>query len=268
MFRKIYYTLSPTLRFLARRIYYLPNDLLTKRNGLPPKGLIYTGDQEFVQQGKDWVNFFIEKCGLKKENRFLDIGSGIGRIAIPLSDYLTGQYDGFDAIKKGIDWCNHHIANKHKNFSFTYVPLYNDLYNSTGIKAEDYRFPYKDNTYDVACAISVFTHMLPNEVENYLKEAYRVLKPNGYLVCTFFILDDESRKRMKGQEFDFQYNHKNYALMDKKVKSANVAYDKNYLSSYIKFCGFTMEHSIKGFWSEKRNGRNAIEFQDILVLKK
>ncbi len=268
MLRKIYYILPPSIRFLARRLYYFPRDVFCKREGLPPRGLIYTGDKEFVKQGNDWVDFFIRNCGLKKEDVFLDIGSGIGRIAIPLSNYLTGKYDGFDAIKKGIDWCTDNIANKHPNFSFHYVPLYNDLYNSTGIKASTYRFPYKDNSYDMACAISVFTHMTPDEVENYLQEAYRILKSNGYLVATFFILDDESRKKMQGQEFDFKYDYGHYALMDKKVKSANVGYDIKYLLSYVEQCGFTIEQSIKGFWSAERNGKSAITFQDVLVLRK
>lgn len=156
MLRKIYYALPPSLRFSVRRLYHLPKDLFFKREGLPPRGLIYTGDREFVQQGQDWVTFFIEKCGLKKNDDFLDIGSGIGRIAIPLSKYLIGKYDGFDAIEKGIDWCRKNISADHSNFSFTYVSLYNDLYNSKGIKAATYQFPYNDQSYNAACAISVY----------------------------------------------------------------------------------------------------------------
>lgn len=73
---------------------------------------------------------------------------------------------------------------------------------------------------------------------------------------------------MKGEEFDFKYDYGHYALMDKNVKSANVGYEESYLFKYIGECGFTIEQSIKGFWSQERNGRNANEFQDLLVLRK
>lgn len=266
MLRKIYYTLPPSLRFLARRLRYLPHDIFSRRENLPPRGLIYTGDKEFVQQGKDWLNSFIEN-GLKKEDNFLDIGSGIGRIAIPLSEYLTGKYEGFDAIKKGVDWCINHISREHVNFSFKYVPLYNDLYNSNGIPATEYQFDYIDNSFDFACAISVFTHMLPEEIENYLRQAYRVMKNGGILEATFFILDEESSQLMKGKEFDFKYDYGHYALMDKNVKSANVAYQKDYLEAILRKIGFQIEHNIKGFWCGRPRTK-AIEFQDTLIVKK
>lgn len=267
LLRKIYYALPPSLRFVVRRLRYLPQDVLQKRNGLPPRGLIYTGDRDFVQQGKEWVQFFFQQ-GLKQEYAFLDIGSGIGRIAIPLSQQLTGRYEGFDAIKKGVDWCQQNIARQHPHFHFTYVPLFNDLYNAKGINAAEYSFPYADDSFEYACAISVFSHLVPEETQNYLQQAARVLKKGGKLTATFFILDEASETSMKGTEFDFTHHMGNYALMDKQVKAANVAYQKDYLYQLISDSGLTVASSIKGFWSSHRGSRSPIEFQDILTLVK
>jgi methylase of polypeptide subunit release factors len=34
--------------------------------------------------------------GLRPEHRVLDIGSGIGNVALGLADYLRGSYDGLE----------------------------------------------------------------------------------------------------------------------------------------------------------------------------
>ena len=45
----------------------------------------------------------LERHGLKPEHRVLDIGCGVGRVALPLTRYLTsGTYDGFDIVKRWI----------------------------------------------------------------------------------------------------------------------------------------------------------------------
>ena len=41
---------------------------------------------------------------------------------------------------------------------------------------------------DVAFLTSVFTHMLPEDVEHYLDELARVLKPGGRTLITWFLL--------------------------------------------------------------------------------
>ena len=52
--------------------------------------------------------------------------------------------------------------------------------------AEKLDFP--DATFDFVCATSVFTHMLPAGVANYLREIRRVLRPGGRCLATFFVL--------------------------------------------------------------------------------
>ncbi|HMP25348.1 MAG TPA: class I SAM-dependent methyltransferase [Saprospiraceae bacterium] len=265
--RKLYYTFNPKMRFKVRRIYYFLYDLLISDSDLPPMGLIYTGAGNFRKQGLEWKSFFIN-YGLKPESSFLDIGSGIGRIALGLRDYLNGQYEGFEAMEIGVKWCKDNITTKYPNFQFKWVQLYNDLYNSDGKDASKYQFEYKDNAFDFAASISVFTHMVDREVENYLLQTNRVLKNDGLLVATFFIFDDcqiESKKKYKDFSFPFEYD--NYYLMDKKVKSANVCFKKTYLTKIIENAGFQIVDEIKGYWSGSSK-IHYLGFQDIIVLKK
>ncbi|HMP28636.1 MAG TPA: class I SAM-dependent methyltransferase, partial [Saprospiraceae bacterium] len=100
----------------------------------------------------------------------LDIGCGIGRIAIPLTSYLNeeGSYNGFDIVKEGIDWCTKNINHRFSNFTFLHIPLQNELYNlSTKVKSSLLTFPYISDHFDLVIATSVFTHMMPEDVENY-----------------------------------------------------------------------------------------------------
>ena len=273
--RKIYYLLSPSLRLLIRRIYYLPSDmagqLFAKNKALmPPKGLIFTGPGDFIAIGLKYRTYFIDLGGLKPEHQVLDVGSGIGRMAIPLTGYLTsGSYEGFDIVKKGVDWCTKNISRRYPDFRFTHISLRNDLYSSTGDTAQKFRFPYPDASFDFVFLTSVFTHMLPAEVEQYMNEITRVLKPHGRCLATFFILNEYSVTGMQqNPDFNFPFNKGYYRLMDDSVQSANVAYDEGYIQKTL-----ASENNLRivsshyGYWSG-RPKEQSTDYQDIVVFEK
>lgn len=269
MWRKLYYLLPPRWRFIARYIYYLPTDLLAKKTHLliPPQRLIYTGRGDFIRQGQEWLNFFIQEAGLAPSSSVLDIGSGIGRIALPMMDYLTGPYQGFDAVKAGVDWCQKHIGTRKSNFRFQYIDLHNDLYKSTGIRAAEFVFPYPDQSFDFICAISVFTHLQVDETENYIRQIKRVLKPGGRVVLTFFLLDEETIKLMEQNTNGLRFKHHfpNYSLLNYKVRAANFAYQRSYMYSLLTANGLKIKKEIKGSWCG-REKTQYLDFQDILVI--
>lgn len=271
MLRKLFYSLPTSWRFWARRLVFLPTDILRPQKGYPPKGLIYTGGGDFAKQGQNYVDLFIEKGGLKTSDHFLDIGSGIGRVAIPLAKYLAKNttYEGFDVVKLGVSWCQKNVSSKHPNFTFTYVDLLNDLYRADGDDAATYEFPYQANSFQFACSMSVFTHMLPNEVKNYFQELYKVLSPGGRIFASFFIINPETNGFMdKQNHFVFKHKKENYYLMDEQVKGANVAFDESYLLSEIVDPNqFSLVYKNYGFWSG-RNKANCDDFQDVLILEK
>src|SRR5690606_32994477 len=188
--RKIWYGLSVNQRTAIRRMYYFPADFRDKLLGkthkyVPPRGKIYTGSPSgadlYVKQSLHQLALLKNEIGLKPGDFVLDIGSGIGRTAISLTEYLdkTGIYEGFDVVKKGVDWCNRRIRKDFPNFNFTYIPLYNDLYSDTGNPADKFVFPYEDNYFDKIFSFSVFTHMTLEEIQNYFFQMHRVLKPDG-----------------------------------------------------------------------------------------
>lgn len=79
------------------------------------------------------------------------------------------------------------ITPKYPNFNFQLADIYNKMYNPQGkYKASDYKFPYANETFDFVFLTSVFTHLLPQDMERYLSEIARVLKKNGRCFITFF----------------------------------------------------------------------------------
>ncbi|MES2431542.1 MAG: class I SAM-dependent methyltransferase [Bacteroidota bacterium] len=274
--RKLFYSLSPKFRFFVRRLYYFPTDslngILKRRHPLePPKGLIYTGAGDFLLHGKKHLNYLITLADLKPSHRVLDIGSGIGRSAVALTSYLNsnGSYEGFDVIKLGVDWCKKKITTTFPNFHFTYVDLKNDLYRSTGDNAAKFIFPYKENEFDTILLMSVFTHMSLDEIDHYLKEINRVLKPNGKCLFTCFYFDEDTLKLMKERATDmlFEVDKEHYWLMDKNVTSANICIEKDHLKKMVEKNDLMLDKNVDGYW-RNFNLKNENDYQDIWVIMK
>lgn len=274
--RKIYYALNPKLRRTLRRAYYWPVDLWEGLSGqrddiTPPKGKIFIGPGNFKVLGEKLRSDFIQYGGLQPQHRVLDIGCGIGRIAIPLTSYISkeGSYHGFDIVEDGIEWCNSRIHPKFPNFHFKHIPLRNDLYNlETSDKAENFQFPYPDQSFDFVILTSVFTHMQDKEVAQYLKEISRVLSSGGTCFATFFIIDENSDKFLKASATPFfAHDYGHYMLHDQKVKDANIAYKMAYVNEMLQDTQLHIKDFHPGWWAG-RDRNKSIDFQDVLILQK
>jgi 2-polyprenyl-3-methyl-5-hydroxy-6-metoxy-1,4-benzoquinol methylase len=76
-----------------------------RKNMVPPRTMYhFVGDGDYKAVGMEFRNLFTQYGGLKPEHRVLDVGCGIGRMAVPLTEYLSGpgEYRGFDIVKKGV----------------------------------------------------------------------------------------------------------------------------------------------------------------------
>jgi ubiquinone/menaquinone biosynthesis C-methylase UbiE len=273
--RKLYYAFPPSWRLWLRKMYYSPSDfydLLSGKRGIltPPRGLIFVGAGEFRKTGEDLMNQVIKTCNLRPDARILDVGCGIGRLAVPLTGYLdpVGSYEGFDVVKQGIRWCNKKIHSRFPNFRFLHVDLKNDLYNlDTKNEARYFRFPYKDHEFDQVILTSVFTHMLPEDLDNYLEQIRRVMKPGGKCFVTFFLLNEEIRQSLeKPSQIRFPHSFGNYSLMDMKVKEANVAYDEEWLIKEVFPSKNLFPEAIHYGWWSGRKKDVSIGFQDVMIL--
>ena len=86
-------------RLAIRRAAFFPLDvfdfLAGRRDPLvPPRGLWFVGGGNF--RDNQLLESFIRIGDLQRQNRVLDVGCGIGKQAVPLTQYLTagGSYEG------------------------------------------------------------------------------------------------------------------------------------------------------------------------------
>ena len=147
----------------------------------------------FLRSARAEADRLVEHCGLTKDTAMLDIGCGFGRLAIGVLDRVGDirDYHGIDVSTAAIAWCRRHIGTAHPSFRFTRLDVRNDRYNPGGEEiTRTFRLPLDDAAFDAAYAYSVFSHMELADIEQYLSELYRVLRPGGAAFVTMFVADD------------------------------------------------------------------------------
>jgi SAM-dependent methyltransferase len=247
-----------------------PERPATVEEMMPPPGDDSVGVGDFRAIGEAFVEELKRSCGLKPGHHVLDIGCGIGRIAIPLTQYLSrdAQYAGFDPVKRSIEHCRARIAPSYPNFRFELADLYNKQYNPEGrVHDHEYTFPYPDRTFDVAFAVSVFTHLLPGGAERYIAETARVLKPGGRFLATFFLLNDASTAAIDAGKstLSLPYRQERHRVQVEKYPEAAVGYDEDYVLELYRTHGLELTQPTgHGVWSGREpSGYGG--YQDLVV---
>lgn len=228
------------------------------------------GRAGFARVGSRLVRILVEATGLEAHERVLDVGCGPGRVARLLTSHLSpsGSYEGFDVVPGAIQWCQRTISPRFPNFRFMHVDIRNEMYNPQGtIEPSEFAFPYPDADFDFAFLYSVFTHMLPADVERYLGEIGRVLRPGGRCLLTFFLLTDASEEAMREGRAarTFPQRGPGYRSGSEHVHERAVAYAEEDARRLIDNAGLRIREPIlHGTWG----GGSAPLNQDIVVVMK
>lgn len=239
--------------------------------GIPPKRLRhFVGDGDFRAIGEEFLGLARDVGGLTSDARVLDIGSGFGRIAMPLTGYLSprGSYDGIEIMAPAVRWCKRRIARSHPNFRFHHADVRNRLYNPRGRLAEErFEFPFEDGQFDFVLLTSVFTHLLPATVERYMQEIARVLEPGGTVLATAFLLDEASREAIArgASTFDFTHEIASPGIMtgNPAIPEAAIAYPRELFEAMAGSCGLTVSDLRVGRWSGRADG---LSVQDLVIM--
>jgi SAM-dependent methyltransferase len=236
----------------------------------PRKRLAYQyGDGGFFDVGLHFLQLFLDRCGLGRDHAVLETGCGAGRIAIPLSYYLSdrGSYDGFDIMPEGIDFCRRTVSVRRPNFRFQLADIYSRFYNPTGQqRPHEYVFPHPDKKFDLVYSTSLFTHLKPEAMRQYLYESKRVLKKGGTMLHTIFILDEFALDRVRKGEtpFAFQQQQEGWYTTNPTFPEDAIAITEQQVRALIADVG--LEAFVeKGTWAGRENGLTG---QDAVILRK
>lgn len=265
-----------------QKIIWFSLDLIEKglriKNPMePPRAKMNVGSNsfsrsDFNQIGESLFRLLREYGDVSSEDSVLDVGCGVGRMAIQFTKYLNekGTYDGFDIISESIAHCQKEISSRYKQFQFKHINIFNTHYNPTGtLKASNLRFPYESDKFSFVFLTSVFTHMVKDDLENYLKEVSRVLKSGGTCLITYFLLNEESCKFLENKKtaIRFQFPAEKALLVDKFDPESAIAFEEPYILELYKSLGLNVITPIYyGNWCEGRAGNSG--FQDMIIARK
>ena len=113
---------------------------------------------------------------------------------------------------------------------------------------------------------SVFTHVFPEVIENYLRQSRRVLIPGGWVFATMFLLDDDARAAIANGSalLPFQPDDGRVAYVDPDLPEQAIAYDQEWVLDRISEAGFSTVGIRHGTWVPRGTGRT---LQDIIVAR-
>lgn len=252
------------------QIHYLP---------IPRDEELFCGGGDYKKIGLDFLRYFIDVGDLEVNERVVEIGCGLGRLASPLTQYLVspGSYYGIDIVGSAIDWCNHNIKSKYPNFDFYHKNIYNSFYNKGGtIARNDASVLLPDSSADFVVLASVFTHLHRDTVLAYLQEVRRILSSRGRCFSTWFLIDEISlglmeqtcaaradgktgpsifvlRPNAEGDEF----------YVNAEDPLAAIGFKRLEVLRWIADAGFKVLKDVPGHWSGRMDGYTQ---QDILLL--
>jgi SAM-dependent methyltransferase len=159
-----------------------------------------------------------------------------------------------DIVPAGIRWCQEKITPRYPRFEFTLTDVYNKEYNPGG-----------------SVLASVFTHMLPEDMDHYIAEIARVLVPGGRCYASFSLVNPGSEKPMVEGRASLRLQP--YAgpcwVVDPKVPELAVGYAETYVLGLYERYGFSPNEIRYGSWSGRfPTGAQPPFSQDVLVATK
>lgn len=257
--------LPVSVRVSLKRLGYRVKDVISPIDDprIPPRAQTFIGGGDFAGVGDHFAGV-LKAHGLRPDMDVLDVGCGQGRMARPLVGFFDGgSYTGFDIDGSGVAWCETHYADV-ADFTFYQADVFNARYNAGGaVAAADYSFPHADDSFDRVFLTSVFTHMFAADVENYLAEIARVLRPGGQALITWFLWDD-TPKPAPIMDFHAAVDAVSRTTLPENPEAA-LAFEREWVEALYARTGLEIRKIEPGGW---RTGTFAGLVQDLVVAEK
>ncbi len=235
----------------------------------PPREFMTFIGRGYYGVALEFLDYFVDKGGLKPTDNVLDVGCGVGRMAYGLVNYLdsSARYEGFDIVPDIIAWAQQEISSRYPNFQFRHAPIYNSFYNPTGhLNPAEFIFPYEDASFEFVFLTSVFTHMSGDAIRHYLREIRRVLKRGGRGLITCFLLNGESISLIHSGKSGLDLSH---PRGDGKVAFPDdpdcvVGFEEDLFKGWLEASGLAVVDTLYGSWCGRGDH---VSYQDLLVVQ-
>lgn len=172
-----------------------------------------------------------------------DFGCGCGRLARQMLQQVPRprRYVGIDLHREVVDWAAENLTRP--GFEFHHHDVHNPGFNPGDDKADVLPLPSTDGEFSLLIAWSVFTHLRQHQAEHYLRECARILRPDGFMLTTWFLFE----KRYFPMMQDFQS-----ALYINDIDPTNaVIFDRDWLAEHLEANGLVVAEatppSVRGF---------------------
>lgn len=215
---------------MSNRVY---NGVVIPPADLTPCGRLTASPESFYTSACAEADRLATAIGLHAGSAILDIGCGVGRLPIGLlaTKHAFATYHGIDVDRTRVAWCDVNLAPQDHRLSFRFINVRNDRYNPHG--AATLSLDIADSSIDIVYLYSVFSHLLQEDVENYLAIFRRILKPGGVCFTTMFVADgvppctenppDFGPLQWAGRLHCVLYSRENWAAM---LRAAGLAVSK------------------------------------------
>ena len=241
---------------------------------IPPadRNFVSHKSDDFIGQGIGQLRTLV-RHGLKPFHNVLEIGSGIGRLALPLSQYSdpTASYFGLDNNLSGVAWCHENITTRYPNFEFAVINAVNLHYKHRAEygqeNASQAHWPIPPRMrFGFACAFSLFTHLVTDEVQHYLEQVAKHLKPGGRFASTWFLIDDDTKAQIRAgrshRPFHLDGPGPMHAFESSPGYFKAIGYEVDAVHAMAERAGFKIVLDQRGGW------RTTADDQDTLVMQK
>jgi predicted SAM-dependent methyltransferase len=134
-----------------------------------------------------------------------------------------------------IEYCRLHFPAD--RFTFRLSPQRSSVYGSHNEMREDpsILFIGDPNSKDFIFSSSLFTHLLEEKIDFYLRESYKALRPNGRILMSFFCVEYVK----KGGRWNFSHQVGRAYVENAKYPEAAVAYTAQDMVELARECGFS-----------------------------
>jgi SAM-dependent methyltransferase len=146
-------------------------------------------EQASVESGLQLIRLMCRQFAIPDlgASNVLDMGCGCKLVqALLQNDLPIGRYVGIDVFPALIAFLQSNVLDT--RFSFHVQNTHNEMYNPQGepLSAAT-RLSVEENSFDIICLFSVFTHLAPHDYVAMLQMLRRYVKPEGRIIFSLFV---------------------------------------------------------------------------------